>query len=97
VGLGPEVAGFLEDEGWLVTRFIEGRPIPPEEMRRPDTIRRVAAALRKFHDAEPISGRFDAHVVVEEYCREAEAHGVDIPAPYAGAHAMSERIRRVRS
>jgi thiamine kinase-like enzyme len=96
VGLGPDVAGFLEEEGWLVTRFIDGRPIPPEEMRRPETIRRVAAALRKFHDAEPIPGRFDAHAVVEEYRREAEAHGVDIPDAYAAAHEMSERIRRVR-
>jgi thiamine kinase-like enzyme len=96
VGVGPEVAGFLEEEGWLVTRFIDGRPIPPEEMRRPQSIRRVAAALRKFHDAEPIPGRFDAHAVVEEYRREAEAHGVVIPDAYAAAHAMSERIRRVR-
>ena len=96
VGLGPEVAGFLEEEGWLVTRFIDGRPIPPEEMRRPETIRRVAAALRRFHDAEPIPGRFDAHVVVEEYCREAEAHRVEMPGAYAAAHEMSERIRRAR-
>jgi thiamine kinase-like enzyme len=96
VGLGPEVAGFLEEEGWLVTRFIDGRPIPPDEMRRPETIRRVAAALRSFHEAEPIPGRFDAHAVVEEYRREAEAHGVDIPDAYAAAHAMSERIRRAR-
>ena len=96
VGLGPEVVGFLDEEGWLVTRFIDGRPIPPEEMRRPETIRRVAAALRKFHDAEPISGRFDPHAVVEDYCREAEAHGVDIPSAYAAAHEMSARIRRVR-
>ncbi len=96
VGLGPEVAGFLEEEGWLVTRFIDGRPIPLEEMRRPETIRRVAAALRKFHQAVPIPGRFDAHVVVEEYRREAEAHGVVIPNGYAAAHEMSERIRRAR-
>jgi thiamine kinase-like enzyme len=96
VGLGPQVAGFLEEEGWLVTRFIDGRPIAPKEMRRPETIRRVAAALRRFHDAEPIPGRFDAHTVVEEYCREAEAHGVETPGAYAAAHEMSERIRRVR-
>jgi thiamine kinase-like enzyme len=96
VGLGPEVAGFLEEEGWLVTRFIDGRPITLEEMRRPESIRRVVAALRKFHDAEPIPGRFDAHAVVEEYCREADAHGVNIPSAYAAAHEMSERIRRTR-
>jgi len=96
VGLGPQVAGYFENEGWLVTRFIEGRPIPPEEMRRPETIRRVAAAVREFHDAAPIPGRFDAHAVVEEYRREAEAHGVAIPDAYAGAHEISEQIRRLR-
>jgi thiamine kinase-like enzyme len=56
----------------------------------------VVGSLRRFHDAAPIPGRFDAHAVVEEYRREAEAHGVDIPAAYAAAHAMSERIQRVR-
>jgi thiamine kinase-like enzyme len=96
VGLGPQVAGYFETEGWLVTRFIEGRPIPPEEMRSPETIRRVATALRKFHDAAPIPGRFDAHAVVEDYRREAEVHGVVIPGAYAGAREMSERIRSLR-
>ena len=96
VGLGPEVAAFFRDEGWLVTRFIDGRPIPLEEMREPPTIRRVASALRRLHDAAPIPGRFDAHAVVEEYRREAEAHGVEIPEAYGAAHAMSERIRLAR-
>ena len=96
VGVGPEVAGFVKDEGWLVTRFIDGRPIPLEEFRQPDTIRRVVDALRKFHDSAPIPGRFDAHTVVEEYRREAEAHGVTIPDAYSGAHAMSERVRLLR-
>jgi len=96
VGLGPDVVDFFPGEGWLVTRFIDGRPIPLDEMRRPQTIRRVATALHKLHDAAPIPGRFDAHAVVEEYRREAEAHGVEVPAAYAAAHATSERIRRTR-
>ena len=96
VGLGPEVAGFYAAESWLVTRFIDGRPIPPEGMRQPETIRRVAAALRKFHDAAPIAGRFDAHAVVETYRSEAEVRGVAIPAAYEAAHTISERIRSVR-
>lgn len=96
VGVGPEVAGFFEDEGWLVTRFIDGRTISPEEMRRPQTIRRVAAALRRFHEAAPIRGRFDAHAVVEQYHREALEHGVEIPDAYGAAHAMSKRIRQAR-
>jgi thiamine kinase-like enzyme len=44
LGIGPEVVGFVEPEGYLGTRFIEGRPIPPEEMRRPETIARAATS-----------------------------------------------------
>ncbi len=96
VGVGPEVADFIEPESWLVTRFIHGRPIPLGEMKRPETIKRVAATLRRFHDALPIPGRFDSHAVVEEYRREAETHGVRIPDAYDEAHEVSERIRAAR-
>src|SRR5213082_560914 len=96
VGVGPAVERFVEPEGWLVTRFIDGRPIAVEEMREPQTIRRVAPALRWFHEAKPIAGRFDAHAVVEEYRREAAERGVEIPQAYAAAHETSERIRATR-
>src|SRR6266850_4698503 len=36
VGVGPEVVDFVEPEGWLVTRFIEGRSVPPDVVRSPD-------------------------------------------------------------
>ena len=32
VGVGPEVVAYLRPEGYLVTRFIEGRPVPIEEL-----------------------------------------------------------------
>jgi thiamine kinase-like enzyme len=96
IGVGPDVQAFIEPEGWLVTRFIEGRPVPPEEIRTPDGIRRVAAVLRKIHGAAPIPGRFDAHAVVDEYRIEALAHGVSVPPEFVAAHEASERIRSVR-
>jgi thiamine kinase-like enzyme len=96
VGVGPQVERFVEPEGWLITSFIDGRPISIEDVRRPETIRRVAAALRRFHDAQPIPGRFDAHAIVEEYRLEAAERGVAIPAAYATAHDASERIRAAR-
>jgi thiamine kinase-like enzyme len=96
VGVGPQVERFVEPEGWLITWFIDGRPISIEDVRRPETIRRVAAALRRFHDAQPIPGRFDAHAIVEEYRREAAERGVAIPEAYATAHDASERIRAAR-
>src|SRR5438445_4251533 len=79
VGVGPEVVAFVPAEGWLVARFIEGRPIAIEEMRRPEMLGRVADALHRFHSAAPIPGRFDAHAVVEDYRAKAVDHGVDIP------------------
>src|SRR5919108_5870338 len=39
--IGPEVVYFIEPEGYLVTRFIEGHVIPPDELRQPKNIQRV--------------------------------------------------------
>ena len=96
VEVGPEVVEFIEPEGWLVTRFIVGRAVPPEEIRSHEGIRRVATALRKIHGAARIPGRFDAHAVVEAYRDEAVRHGVSIPAEFETAHRVSEQIRRAR-
>ena len=96
VGVGPAVFAFVEPEGWLVTRFIDGRGVPPEEIRTPEGIRRVAAVLRKIHGATEIPGWFDAHAIVDEYRDEAVAHGVSIPREFADAHRASERIRIAR-
>ena len=96
VGIAPHVVGFAEPEGWLVTRFIHGRPISLDEMHQRRTIARIAAALRRFHDSPPISGVFDAHAVVVDYAREAQAHGVVVPEAYARALEVSEKIRAER-
>ena len=96
VGVGPQVVAFVKPEGWLVTRFIEGRPVPPDEIRTPAGIRRVVAAIQKIHNAAAIPGRFDAHAVVDQYREEANRHGVWIPGEFDHAHHASERIRRAR-
>jgi thiamine kinase-like enzyme len=96
IGVGPAVEAFIQPEGWLVTRFIEGRTVPAEEIRRPDGIRRVAAVLRRIHGAAAIPGRFDAHAVVDQYRIEALAHGVSVPPEFVTAHEVSERIRAAR-
>jgi thiamine kinase-like enzyme len=95
-GVGPEVVRYVEPEGYLVTRFVEGRPIPPEEMRRPDTIARAAATIRKIHDGPPIPGRFDSFRVVEAYGATAEEHGVRVPDAYRWAKARADGIERTR-
>src|SRR5262245_54076087 len=37
IGIAPEVVDFIQPEGYLIARFIRGREIPPDEMRREET------------------------------------------------------------
>jgi thiamine kinase-like enzyme len=96
VGVGPEVVEFVEPEGWLVTRFVEGETPPPERMREPAMLARVAKALRAFHDGPPIPGTFDSFRVVEAYRDTALARGGKIPADYEWAHELSGAIEQRR-
>jgi thiamine kinase-like enzyme len=96
LGVGPEVIAFVEPEGYLLTRFIEGREVPPEEMRRADTVRRAAEVLRRVHDGPAIPGRFDVFRVVEAYCVTASARGVRLPEDYAWAKELADRIESTR-
>ena len=96
VGVGPEVVGFVEPEGWLITRFVAAPPLPPEELRRPPNIARVATALRRVHGAAPIPGHFDAYAVVDSYRRVAEERGVALPSGFSGSRTLAERIRLAR-
>ena len=89
-GVGPEVVDFVEPEGWLVTRFVEGKPVPASALAR------VAESLRRFHEGRPIPGRFDSFRVVEAYATTAGARGVPVPAAYERAAALAREIERLR-
>ena len=92
VGVGPEVVDFVE--GCLVTRFVEGRPIPVEEMRGPGCLRETAALLRRVHEGPPFPARFDSFRVVEEYRETALEHGVELPPEYVEAKRRADEIER---
>jgi thiamine kinase-like enzyme len=87
IGIGPEVVAFLEPEGYLVTRFVEGRTgeVAPAE---------AARLLLLLHTAAPIPGRFDPFRVVEAYAATARATGVPLPPAYEPARAIAGRIER---
>ncbi|HET9289103.1 MAG TPA: phosphotransferase [Gaiella sp.] len=97
VGVGPEVVDFVEPEGWLVTRFIDGSIPPPERLREPAQLARVAATLRAVHQAPPIPGRFDALEVVETYRGTALDRGASLPVAFADAHDLARRIAGLRA
>ena len=94
--IGPEVVAFLEPEGYLVTRFVEGSPLPVEEARRPETLRGIAQTLRRFHDGPALPVRFDSFRVVEAYLATAATRGVAAPREYERAKQTADEIERVR-
>jgi thiamine kinase-like enzyme len=95
LGLGPEVVAFVEPEGYLVTRFVEGEAPSAEEVRS-GRLEEIAGALRRFHDGPPIPGRFDSFRVVEAYAATATARGIVPPPAFAEAKATADRIERAR-
>jgi thiamine kinase-like enzyme len=94
VRVGPEVITLVEPEGYLVTRFVEGEPTPPEELRQPEALREVAALLLRVHEGRSFPSRFDAFRVVEAYCTTAVAHGVGVPPEYDAAKARANELER---
>ncbi|MFN8620540.1 MAG: phosphotransferase [Chloroflexota bacterium] len=94
VGVGPEVTAFLRPEGYLVTRFIVGSPVPPETMHEPATLTRIADSLRRVHGGPPVPGLFVPLRIAEMYGALARARGLALPPAYAAADAIGRRIER---
>ncbi len=51
VGISPEVV--LADEGLMVSRFLEGRTLTPEDVRDPRTLARIIDLVRRCHHDIP--------------------------------------------
>ena len=78
-GIAPEVFYFIRPDGYLVTRFIPGRPVPPDEMRQPEAIRRAMQVVRKIHSLPVIPGTFNVFQIVSDYSEIARRYGVLFP------------------
>lgn len=79
LGIAPEVVYFIEPEGYLVTRFIAARPLPPEEIRQPENIKKITEMMKKIHAMPAVTGTFDAFRIVENYTRIAQQYQVAFP------------------
>jgi thiamine kinase-like enzyme len=97
LGVGPEVVDFVEPEGWLVTRFVAGATPSPARLREPDSLARVAEALRAVHSGPAIPGAFDPFRVVETYREIAVARGGSVPSEFGVAHELATQIEHLRA
>jgi thiamine kinase-like enzyme len=89
LGLAPEVVAFVEPEGYLVTRYVDG------EVGKVD-VGWVGEALRRLHDGPALPGRFDSFRVIEEYRATAHKHGVFVPDAYGRSKGIADEIERRR-
>jgi thiamine kinase-like enzyme len=96
IGVAPDVILFLEDQNVMVTRFIPGRPIPPDELSRQPMLGAVASTLRRLHDAGTIDSVFDPFSIVRTYHETASARGVDEPFDFTAATNVLDEISAVR-
>jgi thiamine kinase-like enzyme len=80
LGIAPEVVYFIEPEGYLVTRFVNGKRLPPEVITKPDNLLRVVRKLRLFHKRGPeLKGEFNVFRRVEMLTKVSKSHNCKFP------------------
>lgn len=80
LGIAPEVVYFIEPEGYIVTRFVTGKRIMPEDIVKPDYLARVAKKLRLFHRNGPkLNGEFNVFRRVEMLTKVSESNNAKFP------------------
>jgi thiamine kinase-like enzyme len=94
LGIAPEVFYFIRPEGYLVTRFIQGRPILPPEMREPENLKRVMQVVRRIHNLPDIPGNFNVFRIVEDYSEIARRYSVKFPENY---NSMINKLQAVEN
>src|ERR1700730_16864181 len=93
-GVGPEVIAFIEPEGVLVTRFIEGQAVTDEAVHQPVMLERIAQSMRRIHQSwKPVAG-FSSFRVVEAYALTTTRHGGQLPASLERARPIAVDIER---
>lgn len=80
LGIAPEVVYFIEPEGYIVTRFVNGKRILPQEIVKPHNLMRVANKLRLFHTRAPqLDNEFNVFRRVEMLTKISQAHQCKFP------------------
>ncbi len=94
LGFAPRVAALLEEPPCLVTRFVKGRELSPEELRGRARGEQVARHLRAFHDSgTALPTRFDTVQLVEDYAALAREHGSAPPDGFEATRRQALAIR----
>jgi len=92
LGIGAEVIHFLASEDVLVTRFIVGSAISAETAAQPETLGRIVASMKRYHEGPTFPGTFSPFATVRDYHQKALERGVAFPATLPQVYALMEQI-----
>ena len=80
LGIAPEVLYYIEPEGYLLTRYVRARRLPPEVIAQPDNIARVVRKVRLFHVRGPaLDGEFNVFRNIEMLTRVSRENKCEFP------------------
>jgi thiamine kinase-like enzyme len=96
-GIGPEVVAFIEPEGYLVTRFIEGQPVSDQMVHDPAMLSRIADSIRRIHQAGRVAAAFSPFQVVSDYAAAVIRQGGSLLPAYEQARPIAADIERALS
>jgi thiamine kinase-like enzyme len=89
LGIGPQL--LYADEDCIVTAFVAGRPVDPDQLRGDPT--EVARALRGFHDSGlELPTRFWVPDLLRAYASLVTARGAVLPPAYERAQQLVDLI-----
>jgi thiamine kinase-like enzyme len=97
LGIGPQVLAYLRPEKILITRFVDGHLVPPEQMRTTAMLGQVASTIRRLHEGPAIDAAFSAFGIVETYRENAQWLGVPLPDAFHWSWERAEEMRAALS
>ena len=83
-GLGPEIVAFIQPEGHLVTRWIDGRHWDHKEFRTPENVRLLTETVKRIHALPPNGAIFSPFQRVLSYLETARSFAVPLPPGFDG-------------
>jgi len=86
--IAPPVVAFLSDVPALVTRWLPGGGLTPEEVRSPEVLRQVTRLLHRLHSCPALPTSFDVFRLVERQRELAAA----LPESYGRVMDLAGRI-----
>lgn len=95
-GVAPDVIDYLPDFSVVVSRFLRGKALTAEHARQADVLRRVAQALRAYHDF-PVPaglGTFCPFEAIRYYHSQAQAKQVPLPDEMGQAMTILARLEQ---